>query len=319
MTLAVFAEPQLNGYFEPGFSAAERVLIDIFGAPAPGVLTDAERPRVPIHDGRRAQGEGVADISTSDEAHFFRERGFVLLRHESAVRDWDSGPVVDPSNGTQPAAHENNEIETVYLPEVDAIIRNRLLPGQGVEINQPAALLRRGPGTANPYYGEVIHNDYGLQADDYEENVAAFGTEQQARAWRQRYEQPDVAGYMVINFWRTVYMDEPLRHMPLAVLDASSVPMLDVVPSGLLGFTPTGKASNQLSLRLNADHRWHAYPRMTCDEVLALTLFHCMKDDAEPRLRACYHTAFPEPTTPPDAMQRQSCEHRVGVFLLNES
>ena len=323
MTPTVFAEPRLNGYFEPGFRAAERALIDVFGAPATGVLNGAERPCVPIYDGRRAQAAAAVATRTgtceSSDARFFREHGFVLLRHESAVRDWDSGPVVDPSAGTQPAAHEHNEIETFYLPEVDALIRTRLLPGTRLEISQPAALLRRGPGTANPYYGEVIHNDYGLQADDYEENIAAFGTEQQARAWRQRYEQPDVAGYMVINFWRTVYMNEPLCHMPLAVLDASSVPMQDVVPSGLLGFTPTGKVSNQLSLRLNADHRWHAYPRMTCDEVLALTLFHCMKDDAEPRLRACYHTAFPEPAAPPDAMQRQSCEHRVGVFLLNES
>ena len=315
MTSAVFAEPHLNGYFEPGFKAAERVLIDITGAPAQGVLNGAERPHVPIYDGRRAQGESG---TPAVEAHFFSDHGFVLLGHASAVQDWDSGPVVDPTSGARPAASERNEIETTYLPEIEAIIRTRLLPGQRLEIQQPKALLRRGPGTANPYYGEVVHNDYGLEADDYEENIAAFDSDENARGWRQRYERDDVAGFMVINFWRTVYMDEPLRHMPFAVLDPSSVPIQDVVPSGLLGFTPTGKASNQLSLRLNGRHRWYAYPRMTCDEVLALKIFHCMKDDAAPRLRTCYHTAFPEPQPPAHAAYRQSCEHRVGIFLLTE-
>jgi hypothetical protein len=57
---------------------------------------------------------------------------------------------------------------------------------------------------------------------------------------------------------------------------------------------------------------------MVGGEVLVLKLFHCFKDDARPRLRTCFHSAFADPDTPPDAEERQSCEHRVGVFFLKE-
>jgi hypothetical protein len=43
-----------------------------------------------------------------------------------------------------------------------------------------------------------------------------------------------------------------------------------------------------------------------------------MKVDAAPRLASCFHTAFEHPETPEDAQRRQSCEHRVNVFLLKE-
>ena len=84
-------------------------------------------------------------------------------------------------------------------------------------------LLRRGPETANPFYGTAVHQDYGLSADDYEENVAAYGTDEAAAVWRKQYDRDEVTGFLVINFWRTVYMDEPLRHLPLTICDPYSV------------------------------------------------------------------------------------------------
>jgi len=43
-----------------------------------------------------------------------------------------------------------------------------------------------------------------------------------------------------------------------------------------------------------------------------------MKSDPAPRLDTCFHSAFEHPETPQDAPLRQSCEHRVSVFLLKE-
>lgn len=288
----------LNSLFEPGFVATERVLIDAMGrAPTPGV--GADPVPVKIRDARRLQLADETGGSFS-EAGFFAEHSFVVLEHRSGYRDWDT----------------DAGLTSTYFPEIESIIRERLLPGHHLEIPPVANLLRRGPDTPNPFYGTVVHQDYGLSADDYEENVAAYGTDAAARAWRDQYDRDEVAGFLVINFWRTVYQDGPLRHLPLAVCDPYSVAPDDVVSTGLLNFTPTGRPSNQLGLRHSPEQRWYYYPGMATGEVLAFKNFQCFKDDRRPTLRTCFHSAFEEPGAPAHAAPRQSCEYRVGVFFL---
>ena len=298
MAEAAQVETRLNSLFEPGFVAEERVLIDAMGqAPTPGVAADPVR--VTIRNGRQLQRAAAAG-STFSEAGFYAEHSFVVLDHRSEYRGWDT----------------EAGLTRTYFPEIESIIRERLLPGHRLEIPPVANLLRRGPDTPNPFYGTVVHQDYGLGADDYEENVAAYGTDAAARAWRDQYDRDEVAGFLVINFWRTVYQDGPLRHLPLAVCDPYSVAPDDVVSTGLLNFTPTGLPSNQLRLRHNPEQRWYYYPGMTTGEVLAFKNFQCFKDDARPTLRTCFHSALEEPDAPADVAPRQSCEYRVGVFFL---
>jgi len=298
---------RLNSLFKPGFASEDRVLMDAKGEmPTPGVFPEA--PPVKVRNGRELQTLAQADGSFT-EAGFFEEHSFVLLDHVSEVRNWDTDPATPP---------EETDVSRVYFPEINAIIRERLLPGHRLEIPHMPYLLRRGPDTPNPFYGQVAHQDYGLSADDYQENVAAYGTDEGAEAWRRQYDRDEVAGFLVINFWRTVNMDEPLRHLPLTICDPYTVEPDDVLSTGLLNFTPTGRPSNQLGVRYNPDQHWYYYPRMTSAEVLAFKNFQCFKGDARPKLRTCFHSAFDEPDPPAEASERQSCEYRVGVFFLNQ-
>ena len=311
------------GFFKPGFHSNEKVVIDITNAsPTPGVFAPEDSPPVNIFDARVLQ-EAEEDRSIDFESKFYRKHGFVLLEHESSVENWDSGvsPIGDAldtgDSRELPPAVDENQIETRYLPEVEQLIRQRLLPDVKLNVEQYPTLLRRGKNTPNPFFGLIVHNDYGRTADDFQENMASFGTHEVADGWRAQYDRPEIAGFMIINFWRTVHMSQPLQHMPLAVLDSSSVEPDDLVSSGLRGFTTTGRITNQLSLRFNADQKWFYYPRMTTSEVLALNLFECYKDEAEPFVRNTYHSAFEEPNPVGDVEERQSCEHRVHVWLLN--
>lgn len=306
MTDIAHADARLNGLFEPGFVAEDRVLMDAGGrAPTPGVLPAAP---VQIRNGREWQRLAAAGESFT-EAGFFEEHSFVLLGHSSGVRNWDADPGAPP---------EETEITRIYFPEIDSLIRRRLLPGCNLDIPPVPYLLRRGPETPNPFYGTGVHQDYGLSADDYAENVAAYGTDEAAAAWRRQYDRDEVAGFLVINFWRTVYMDEPLRHLPLTICDPYSVEPDDVLSTDLLNFTPTGRPSNQLGMRYNPEQRWYYYPGMTTAETLAFKNFQCWKSDARPTLRTCFHSAFDEPDPPAEACERRSCEYRVGVFFLNQ-
>ncbi len=247
-----------------------------------------ERPFTPIHDARAQQRD-------HDETAFFADHGFVLLDHISAVTDWSA----DPSTG--------------YLAELEALIRTRLLPGKKLFIPPFATVVRRGPDTGNAY-ATGVHQDCGIGPDDYQQLVGAFASEAAAIGWRQGFDRDDVESYVLIDFWRPIHMREPLRHMPLALCEPSSVDLDDIVPTEIHGIAANGPV-HQMAVRRNPAQRWVYYPAMTGDEVLAFKLYDCRKGD-NGELRSCFHTAFADPTAPEDAEPRSSCECRVGVFVL---
>ena len=280
---------QLNGLFPSDFVVEGRFKAAV-GAPPPNAPIF---PPIEIHDARALQAH------SDSEAAFFAAHGFALLPHATQVRDWD------------------RDVANFYLAEIEAVIRERLLPGRRLEIQQVPFLIRRGRGTSTPFYANGVHQDYALTPDDYEKSVGAFAGPQAAHWWRGRYDRDDVAGFMSIDFWRTTNMAGPLRHMPLAVCDPTSVAGGDVIPTTLTGIAPEGRETHHLSLRFNAGQLWYHYPLMTGDELLAFKLFECWKE-GDAGFASCFHTAFADPDTPADAEQRQSCEHRVGVLLLKD-
>ena len=278
---------QLNGFYAADFIPEGRQRFAV-GSRARGM--DAAGRTVEIADARALQT--VEDVP---DAEFLARHGFALLSHPTAVRDWD------------------HDIAAVYLPEIDRIVRERLLPGRRVEI-QPGPLLRRGRGTHLPFYAEGVHSDGGLDVEDYIHNIGAFAAEESARRWRARYERDDVAGLVWIDFWRPTNMAGPLEHMPLALCDPASVDVRDIVRTAMTGLAPDGRESHHLSLRFNAGQRWYSYPRMSGDELVAFKLAEFWKDPAPPQ--NCFHTAFRHPDTSANCEERQSCELRIGVLVL---
>lgn len=300
MAHAPFVEANLVGFFDPALAVTGRALMRV-GVPAPGMLDPAAIPPTRIHDARALQR-----ASGMSEAAFFAANGFVLLPHRSAVADWDADPVAPDSPLTR-----------TYLPEVEALVRERLLPGRAIDVWQGPPV-RRGPGTANPEYAGGVHQDFGLSADEFQETLETFTAPEFGQAWRGRYDGADVRGFVAIDFWRTAGMREPLRHMPLAFCHPESVRVEDVVPLGLVDFTPSGRTTRQAGLRYDPAQRWYYYPEMTPDEVLAFVQFRVDKRDAEPRVACCFHSAFEHPHTPANAEVRQSSEQRALVFLLDD-
>ena len=110
----------------------------------------------------------------------------------------------------------------------------------------------------------------------------------------------------VVNLWRPV-LPEPLRDSPLAVCDARSVAFDDLVPSDLVYRDRVGET---YSVKYNPAHQWYYVPEMRRDEALLLKCCDTKTD----RARFMPHTGFTDPTTPPDAMPRESIELRSLVF-----
>ena len=66
------------------------------------------------------------------------------------------------------------------------------------------------------------------------------------------------------------------------------------------------------SVRHSPEHRWHYLSAMQTDEAL---LLKCFDSDTSGRARYTAHSAFSDPTTPPDAPARESIEARTLVFF----
>ncbi|MEZ0242899.1 MAG: CmcJ/NvfI family oxidoreductase [Sphingomonas sp.] len=278
---------KLNGFLPEGFVPSGPL-----GGPVGAPWGPMGSREVAIGDARALQA------GAASEAEFLAEHGFVLLPHVTAVRDWDA------------------DIQTVYLPEIGRVIRERLFPGKRVEFDLYPGVLRRGRDTPVPFYAEGVHSDGGAGAEDYAHNIAAFAGEPARGWWLNQYARNEVEGLVWLDFWRTTNMAGPLAHMPLALCDISSLDAADLMPTSLTGIAPEGRETHHMSLRFNPGQRWYSYRGMTPDEMLVFKLGEFWK--APHRPGNCFHSAFADPMTPADAEPRQSCEYRVGVTILRD-
>ena len=111
----------------------------------------------------------------------------------------------------------------------------------------------------------------------------------------------NVERYAIINLWRSIR--HPVLDAPLAMCDARSVAMGDLVASDIVYPDRTGEIYQSLH---HPTHAWAYFPTMTHDEVLVFKQF-----DSLPGV-ACYtpHAAFEHPGAPLDAPPRESIEIR---------
>jgi hypothetical protein len=65
-------------------------------------------------------------------------------------------------------------------------------------------------------------------------------------------------------------------------------------------------------LRYSPAHRWYYFPDMDVSEAL---LLKCYDSETDGRARFLPHSAFDDPTSPPDAPPRESIEVRTIAFF----
>ena len=90
--------------------------------------------------------------------------------------------------------------------------------------------------------------------------------------------------------------------------DGQTVEAGDLIASDLIYPNRSGET---YSVKYNPNHRWYYIPEMRTDEAL---LLKCSDTATEVPARFTPHSAFVDPTTPPDAPLRESIEVRTLVF-----
>lgn len=317
------SESPLPGYYPANFECDNSNDGDRIDTASGGYLQEGDRPIFQVRDARANQGG--TDRKTSGA--FFKNKGFSLMEHLTSVLQWNE----DYFKGTACMGMvklSGSDISNKYAPEVEEIIRNVLLPEYNIiEAECYNAVLRRGPGSQNNFFGSGVHQDYGLSLEDYRRNLVAWDKSggYMVKAFDKKWGRPEVKGVMMINFWRPILnytKEKPLRRKPLAVCDPASVTTADTVHTGLQPYTVGGSKgvlSDQMALKYNAQHEWYYYPHMTNDEVLIFKQFEYWKGDETDRtklpVRGVFHTAFEAANTPENEPPRTSCEYRVCVYL----
>ena len=127
-------------------------------------------------------------------------------------------------------------------------------------------------------------------------------------------EQREVAPYSrfaVYQTWRAT--SPPPQDNLLAVGNGATVDPDDLITfTTLMGDTAVGLAEVQARVvRYNASQQWNYFSGMTIDEILVFKGW----DSDSTRRGGLMHTAFDDPTAPPDAVPRSSVEARFYAFF----
>ena len=113
--------------------------------------------------------------------------------------------------------------------------------------------------------------------------------------------------FAIIQVWRPIRFS--VESFPLAICDARSVSPDDLVISERRYPNRVGQT---YATTYNPNHKWFWFPRMRREEAIVFKVFDSLKDG---RARWTAHTAFDDPTSPPNARPRESIEIRTLAFF----
>jgi len=109
------------------------------------------------------------------------------------------------------------------------------------------------------------------------------------------------------NFWKP--LKRRVEEKPLAMCDVTSASPDDMLKMLLRYRDRTGEI---FVMRHSSAHRWWYFPKMTPDNVILLKTY---ESETDGRARFIGHSAFEDPTTPPNAAARESIEIRTMAFF----
>lgn len=211
-------------------------------------------------------------------------QGFALLRESSAFKDFQ----------------DNDAIRSAYYPEVVRLLAGATGAEQVINFDHNVRNAARAARGEAGIRGPVArtHNDFTLRSgpDRARRELELRGLDTEILLRRR---------FSIVNLWR------PIGHMveksPLALGDARTIAAEDVVATDLVYRDRTGET---YALRHNPAQRWYFFPRLSPSEAILIKSY-----ESDPRAaRFSPHSAFDDPTTPPDAPERESVETRSLII-----
>jgi len=209
--------------------------------------------------------------------------GFRFVRHDTRVGDF----------------FNEDEVRRVYYPEMEALVQAESGAARVVVFDHT---LRTADDDLRETRGirEVVrrvHNDYTEWSGP--QRVRDLLPQEADELLRRRF--------AIVQVWRPIRL--PVESFPLAICDARTLSLDDLVVSERRYPNRVGQT---YAITYNREHRWYWFPRMRRDEALVFKVYDSLNDG---RARWTAHTAFDDPTSPPNARPRESIEIRTLAFF----
>jgi hypothetical protein len=207
--------------------------------------------------------------------------GFALVRRQSRLENF----------------YDEDRVREVYYPECERLLSDlagapRVLVFDHI-VRNAARTNEKGikmPATA-------VHNDY--TASSGPQRLRDLLPTEAAELLRHRF--------AIINVWRP--LRGPVLDSPLGVCDARSIAPADLVSNARI--YPDRRGEIQ-AVKFNTAHRWYYFSEMQPEEALLLKCYDSADDG---RARFTAHSAFLDPTAPPNSPPRESIETRALVLF----
>lgn len=256
------------------------------------------RPRYYADDASRdvltldPRSVAIEDARRRPRPHSLSIEGFELLRHQSAVEDFQ-----DP----QEVGRYRLETQRLLLDVTGA--DEVAFSANPVHRSGSHARLTRSGQLISSHHAHFIHIDIS------DATATAL-----AKRVQPKHRAEPVRRFAHYNLWRAV--SPPPHDAPLALCDSRSVAPSDLVEADAIMDIPGKPESSYVALlmRYNPNHRWAYYSGMSRDELLIFKAFD--SDTNAPR--QVPHTAFADPSCPPGVPPRSSIEMRAIAYWYGD-
>jgi hypothetical protein len=211
------------------------------------------------------------------------ENGFRFVRHDTRVVDF----------------FNEDEVRGVYYPEMEALVKAQS-GATRVEVFDHTLRTADDDLREKRRIREVVrrvHNDYTEWSGP--QRVRDLLPKESDALLRRRF--------AIVQVWRPIRL--PVETFPLAICDARTLSHDDLIVSERRYPDRIGQT---YAIKYNPQHRWYWFPRMRRDEALVFKVYDSLNDG---RARWTAHTAFDDPTAPPNARPRESIEIRTLAFF----
>ena len=226
---------------------------------------------------------GILDGRAVADKLSLERQGFIFVHHDTKVKDF----------------YDEVEVRSVYYPEIEQLVKETSGAKRVLVFDHTLRSADSAMREAKQISGPVrnAHNDY----------TEWSGPQRVRDLLRNEADELLKRRFAVVQVWRPIR--NPVQREPLAIADARSIGTKELIPSSRVYPDRVGEVYH---CTFNPEHRWYYFPNMQRNEAVVFKTFDSSKDG---RARWTAHTAFDDPTSPPDAPPRESIEMRTLAFF----
>lgn len=261
---------------------------DIEGSPPTIYFYDDPKSKSVREPGDDPQEQTVHDGWSRAYSFSVDKEGFALQHFKSDFDDWENDDKVSKELYPEVVDFLKKTLGAKRVLVFDHTIR--AARNESKALTQETNTSQRAPV-------QLVHCDYTAESGPI--RVKQLLPEEADELLKRRV--------AFVNVWKPIR--RVVEERPLAMCDVTTSPQEDFLK---LYLHYRDRIGENYVMRKSDSQKWYYFPKMTPDQVILLKTYDNATDGTA---RFVGHTAFIDPTSPPNAPMRESCEIRTICFF----